>query len=105
MGGWLKSCERGATNGTFSPGGDAHHELAQRRTGPADEEATHAHTIVRVAAAVRVRALGRVHAFSLRVDNVTNALHNALHREARAGPRISLLQPAANSALGYRVQL
>jgi iron complex outermembrane recepter protein len=88
-------------NGRFALGGDAHHELAQRRTGPADETATDAHTILRVDAAARVRVLGRMHALSLRVDNLTNELH----REATS--RIKDFAPAAgrNIAVIYRVSL
>lgn len=88
-------------NGTLSLGGDAHHELAQRRTGAADESATHSHTILRLDAAARVRLLGYVHSVTLRVDNLTNALH----RESTS--RIKDFAPAAgrNIALGYRVHM
>ncbi|MBR9989531.1 MAG: TonB-dependent receptor, partial [Gemmatimonadetes bacterium] len=88
-------------DGTFALGGDAHHEFAQHRTGTADETATDAHTILRVDAAARLRWLGRVHSLTLRVDNLTNALH----RESTS--RIKDFAPAAgrNIALGYRVHL
>lgn len=88
-------------NGRFALGGDAHHERAQQRTGPAEETATDAHTILRVDAATRLRVLGRVHAFSLRVDNLTDVLH----REATS--RIKDFAPAAgrNLSLTWRVHL
>jgi hypothetical protein len=88
-------------NGTLSLGGDAHHELAQTRTGSADESPTDAHTILRIDAGARVRLLGRMHAFSLRVDNIANVLH----RESTC--RIKDFAPAAgrNIALGYRLHL
>ncbi|HEX6308745.1 MAG TPA: TonB-dependent receptor [Longimicrobiales bacterium] len=88
-------------DGRFSLGGDAHHELAQRRTGSADERPTDAHTILRIDAGARVRLFGRVHALTLRVDNLTNTVH----REATS--RIKDFAPSAgrNIALGYRVHL
>lgn len=88
-------------NGTFALGGDAHHELEQGRTGAADEAPTHAHTILRIDAAARLRVLGHVHSVTLRVDNLTNALH----RESTS--RIKDFAPAAgrNIAIGYRVHM
>ena len=62
-------------NGTLSLGGDAHHELAQRRIGSAEESPTHGHTILRLDAGARVRLFGRLHSVTLRMDNLTNALH------------------------------
>jgi iron complex outermembrane recepter protein len=88
-------------NGTLSLGGDAHHELAQDRTGSAAETTTHAHTILRIDAAARMRLFGRTHSLTLRVDNLTHALH----REATS--RIKDFAPSAgrNVAVGYRVHL
>ena len=86
-------------DGRFSLGGDVHHEFAQERVGDAAETPTHAHTILRLDAGVRLRIAERVHSLSLRVDNLTNELH----REATS--RIKDFAPAAgrNVALAYRV--
>lgn len=88
-------------SGRFSLGGDVHHEGAQRRTGAAGEPPTDAHAILRIDAGARVRALGREHSITLRVDNLTDVLH----REATS--RTADFAPAAgrNVALGYRVRL
>jgi iron complex outermembrane recepter protein len=88
-------------DGPFALGGDVHYEFAQAHTGAAAEQPTHAHTILRIDAATRVRLLGRVHSFSLRIDNITNTLH----REATS--RIKDFAPAAgrNIAIGWRTIL
>jgi iron complex outermembrane recepter protein len=88
-------------DGRFALGADVHHELAQRRTGAADEAPTHAHTILRLDAGARIRIFDRLHSLTLRVDNVTDVLH----REATS--RIKDFAPAAgrNIALGYRVHM
>ncbi|CAN5801562.1 TonB-dependent receptor [soil metagenome] len=81
---------------TFSLGGDAHHEFAQRRTGRAEETPTDAHTILRVESGVRIRAGNRPHALSLRIDNLTNSEHREATSRTRdfapaAGRNVSLL--------------
>ena len=88
-------------NGTLSLGGDVHHEMAQHRIGSADESPTHAHTILRLDASARVRLFGRLHSMTVRMDNLTNALH----REATS--RIKDFAPSAgrNIAVAYRVHL
>ena len=88
-------------DGTFSLGGDVHHEFAQTRTGAAQESVTDAHTILRLDAGARFRMFGRTHSVTVRVDN----LLDEVHREATS--RIRDFAPSAgrNIALGYRVHL
>lgn len=86
-------------NGTFSLGGDMHHEFAQERVGSAEELPTPAHTLLRLHAGVRLLRGGTVHSLSLRGENLTNELH----REATSRIKDFAPGPGRNIALVYRV--
>jgi iron complex outermembrane recepter protein len=85
-------------DGRYSLGGDAHHELAQWRTGAAQETPTHAHTVLRLDGGFRLTAFGAAHSLTVRIDNLTNVLH----REATSRIRDFAPAPGRNIALGYR---
>lgn len=86
-------------DGTYSLGADLHHELEQRRVGPADELPTDAHTTVRVHAGLRFQAGGRTHSITVRAEN----LGNELHREATSRIKDFAPGPGRNISVGYRL--
>jgi iron complex outermembrane recepter protein len=88
-------------NGRYALGADLHTELAQRRTGRAEESPTDAHSILRLDAAANVRLFGRTHALTLRIDNATNAAH----REATSRTRDFAPAAGRNIVVGYRLHL
>jgi iron complex outermembrane recepter protein len=83
----------------ISVGADVDHRFRQSRIGPADEDATPGHTLLRLHGAIRFGTAGRAHSVAVRVENATNVLH----REATS--RIKDFAPAAGRsvALLYRV--
>jgi iron complex outermembrane recepter protein len=82
----------------YSLGVEAHHDLAQVRTGDAAETPTDAHTILRADAGVRVRVAGRPHSLSLRIDNIADVrYHEATSRTKDFAPA-----PGRNIALLWR---
>lgn len=85
-------------NGTFSLGGELHHELRQDRVGSADESATGAHSVLRLDGGVRFTRGGVVHSVTLRGEN----LGNELHREATSRIKDFAPGPGRNLALVYR---
>lgn len=86
-------------DGTFSLGGDVHHELRQDRVGPADERPTDAHTVLRAMAGIRWTHRGAVHSITLRGEN----LGNVLHREATSRIKDFAPGPGRNVAVLYRL--
>ena len=86
-------------NGTWSLGGEMHHELRQERVGSAQESVTPAHTVMRLDAGLRFHRGGLVHSVTLRADN----LANELHREATSRIKEFAPNPGRNLALVYRV--
>ncbi|HEX6068371.1 MAG TPA: TonB-dependent receptor [Longimicrobiaceae bacterium] len=85
--------------GTFSAGGDLHHELTQSRVGTAAERPTPAHTVVRVHAGLRFQAGARTHSITFRAEN----LGNELHREATSRVKDFAPGPGRNLSLMYRL--
>ena len=83
----------------YTLGGDLHHELDQRRVGPAEESATPEHTLVRMHAGARFRVGGRTHSLTLRAENLTNVPH----RSATSRIRDFAPGPGRNIVLGYRL--
>jgi iron complex outermembrane receptor protein len=86
-------------NGTWSLGGELHHELRQDRVGSAQESVTPAHTVFRMDAGFRFTRGGLVHSVTLRGEN----LGNDLHREATSRIKDWAPSPGRNLALVYRV--
>jgi iron complex outermembrane receptor protein len=86
-------------NGTFSLGGNVHHEFRQDRVGAADERPTDAHTVVRLTAGVRKTAGGVTHSLAVRGEN----LANELHREATSRIKDFAPNPGRNISVVYRV--
>lgn len=86
-------------DGTFTLGGDMHHELRQDRVGSADERPTDAHTFLRLSAGVRVARGGVVHSLTLRGENLTDEVH----REATSRIKDFAPGPGRNVALLYRI--
>lgn len=86
-------------DGTFSMGGDVHHELRQDRVGAAEELPTPAHTVFRAHAGFRFTRAGAVHSVTLRGENLTDELH----REATSRIKDFAPGPGRNLAVVYRV--
>jgi iron complex outermembrane receptor protein len=86
-------------DGTFSAGGDVHHELTQDRVGTAAERPTPAHTVLRVHAGLRFQAGARTHSLTFRAEN----LGNELHREATSRVKDFAPGPGRNLSLMYRL--
>lgn len=85
--------------GSFSFGGDLHHELRQGRVGAADELPTPEHTIARLHAGARFHLGGQYHSVSVRAENLTNELH----REATSRIKDFAPGPGRNLAVVYRL--
>lgn len=85
-------------DGTYSLGGNVHHEFRQDRVGAADELPTDAHTVLRATAGVRWTRGSVVHSVTLRAEN----LGNTLHREATSRVKDFAPGPGRNLALLYR---
>jgi iron complex outermembrane recepter protein len=86
-------------NGSFSLGGDVHHELRQDRIGEAAETPTPAHTEIRLDGGLRISRGGFVHSITLRAEN----LGNELVREATSRIKEFAPGPARNVAVVYRM--
>jgi iron complex outermembrane receptor protein len=86
-------------NGTFSLGGELHHEAPQDRVGSADETVTAAHTMLRLDAGLRLTRGAVIHSLTLRGDN----LGNELHRESTSRIKDFAPGPGRNVALVYRL--
>ena len=86
-------------DGSYSIGGDVHHELRQDRVGTAAESPTPAHTEIRMDAGVRFRRGGMTHSLSVRAEN----LANELVREPTSRIKEFAPNPGRNLALLYRV--
>ena len=85
-------------NGTFSLGGELHHESRQDRVGSADESTTEAHTVLRLDAGLRFTRGRLLHSLTLRGEN----LGNELHRESTSRIKDFAPGPGRNISLVYR---
>jgi iron complex outermembrane receptor protein len=92
-------------NGRYSLGGEVHHGFKQDRVPPAVSEddpsglATDAFTVVNLNAGLNLPFGDRVHALTLRVDNVGNTKY----RDATSRIKTFAYNPGRNVSLVYRV--